>query len=113
MGGGIGAAAQVAGEFAAEKVDFIGKNWYGEPLALGAGAFLLVRRKPQWAYALAGAAGYSAAFRYKLHSFQTGKSQKSPVPTLTGGASSTTAGMLQSPGTGAFESADQMSAVGF
>lgn len=103
MGGGIGAAGQVVGQMAGDKIDFIKNNWYGEPLALGVGAFLLARRKPNWAHALAGAAGYSAAFRYKLNSFQQGKGS-SPVPTFTqGSATPARAGFLQEAGTGAYE----------
>ncbi len=95
MGVGIGGAAQFAADFVATKVDFVKNHWYGEPAALGVGAFLLIRRKPTWAYALAGAAGYSASFRYKLNQFQLGKSQTSPVPTFA--ASSAPTGLLQDP----------------
>lgn len=111
MGGGIGAAAQVVGEMASDKIDFIKNHWYGEPAALGLGAFLLIRRKPTWAYALAGAAGYSGTFRYKLDQFQQGKRQTSPVPSFSGGAPAAPrqAGMLQNAG----EPDDFANAVGF
>jgi hypothetical protein len=108
MGSGIGALAQVAGEMTGEKIAFIKNNWYGEPLALGAGAFLLARRKPTWAYALAGAAGYSAAFRYKLNENQAGRRQTSPVPVFTQGTAKPT-GLLQNGQTAAWP----QDAVGF
>lgn len=101
MGGGIGGAAQYLGEFVANKVDFVKNHWYGEPAMLGVGAFLAIRRKPTWAYALAGAAGYSAAFRYKLNQFQQGKGA-TPVPTF---ATTTSTGLLQNNETAAYDNA--------
>ncbi len=75
----VGAAGQLATQMASEKISALNK-WWGGPALLGAGAFLMIRRKPNIAHALAGAAGYAAAFNYRLNSFQTGKSQTSPVP---------------------------------
>jgi hypothetical protein len=100
MGAGIGAAAGIVGAMGADKVDFIKQHWYGEPAALGVGAFLLVRRKPTWAYALAGAAGYAGQFNYKLSQFQNGKSQTDPMATKQFGAggATTTTKMLQNSG---------------
>ena len=113
MAGGIGAAAQIVGEMAGDKISFVKDNWYGEPAALGLGAFLLIRRKPTWAYALAGAAGYSGTFRYKLDQFQLGKRQASPVPTFQHKA----AGGAPGPGAGYYQNAgapeDYANAVGF
>lgn len=80
LGVGTGAIAQVASEMATDKVSFLRSNWYGGPAILGAGAFLMIRKKPTVAYALAGAAGYAAAFNYKLNAFQQGKRASSPVP---------------------------------
>lgn len=101
MAGGIGAAAQVVGAMGADKVDFVKNHWYGEPAALGLGAFLLVRRKPTWAYALAGAAGYAGTFNYRLSQFQNGQSQQDPMSfkQFAGGrAAPRQAGLLQDAG---------------
>jgi hypothetical protein len=95
---GVGAAAQAIGQLASSKIGFVRNNWYGEPLALAAAGFLLLRRKPALAHATLGAAGYSGMFRYKLDAFQKGKSQTTPVPTFTGGAAPTNAGLLQDAG---------------
>lgn len=74
----IGAAAQYAEEMAEEHIEAIGTKWYGGPGALFVGA-LLLRKKPDYAKALAGAAGHSGAFNYKLYQFQMGKRDTSPV----------------------------------
>lgn len=74
-----GAAADLGQEFVGDKVDLVGKNWYGGPALMLLGA-LLVRKKSQAAaLGIAGAAGAKARFNYSLNQFQTGKSQKSPV----------------------------------
>lgn len=80
-----GGAAQMVGQMAREKVSAVGSRWYGEPLALGAAAFLAIRRKPNVAYALAGAAGYAGAFAYRLKAYQEGKGAN-PIPQIGGGA---------------------------
>lgn len=82
FGAATGAAAQVVGQMAREKINFVGQNWYGEALVLGAASFLL-RKRPLIAHALAGAAGYSATLQYRARS---------------GGTSGTT-GALFEPGT--------------
>jgi hypothetical protein len=86
MGAGVGAVAQIGGEMAGDKLGFVRSNWYGQPLLLAAGAMLLVKRRPNLAYALAGAAGYAGAFNYKLNQFQQGRRSTSPVPLFGTGA---------------------------
>lgn len=91
----VGAAGQMASQMAGEKISALNK-WWGQPAVLGVGAFLMIRRKPNIAHALAGAAGYAAAFNYKLNKSQTqggpspvpvfGSSGGSPPPALAPGA---------------------------
>ncbi len=82
MPAAVGAGAHLAGYFAGDKVQFIGTNWYGEPLLLAVLA-LVLRRRPQVSMALCGAAGYSAAFNYRLQQYQTGKSSTPPFHQFT------------------------------
>jgi len=113
MGAAVGAAGQVAGEMAADKVGFL-RNWYGQPALLGLGAFLMIRRKPTLAYALAGAAGYATAFNYKLNQFQQGKRTTSPVPVFGSGPPAPQ--MLAAPKVGDYDNVgaeDFSNAVGF
>ena len=53
MGAAVGAAGQIASQMASEKISMLNK-WYGQPAILGLGAFLMIRRKPNVAHALAG-----------------------------------------------------------
>src|SRR5512144_310871 len=61
----VGGAAQVAGQFAGQNIGFVASKWYGEGLVLG-GAAVLLSKRPQISHALAGAAGYSMALKYRL-----------------------------------------------
>jgi hypothetical protein len=98
---------------ASEKISALNK-WWGQPALLGVGAFLMIRRKPNIAHALAGAAGYAAAFNYRLNSFQQGKSQTSPVPVF--GASGGAPAALAAPAikqAAEYENTGDYSPVGF
>jgi hypothetical protein len=75
--GGVGALFGVVED--AANLDFIKNNWYGGPVAGGALALLIGKKRPTSAHALAGAAGYEARFNYMLRKFQLGESNKSPV----------------------------------
>lgn len=73
----VGAAGELAVEFAAEHLEFVNKKFWGGPALKFAGAAMM--KKSMFAHALAGAAGSEFAFNYKLKQFQEGKSQHSPV----------------------------------
>lgn len=113
MGAAVGAAGQIASQMASEKISALNK-WYGQPAILGLGAFLLIRRKPAIAHALAGAAGYAAAFNYKLNKSQT-SGGPSPVPVF--GTSAPAAAPMLAPGvpksTGDYDNVGDYSAVAF
>jgi hypothetical protein len=87
---GAGAAAHFAGYYAGDKLSFIGTNWYGEPLLLAVLAIVL-KRRPEVSHALAGAAGYAAAFNYRLQQYQTGKTSTPPFHQFTGSGQTTRA----------------------
>jgi hypothetical protein len=109
----VGAASQIASQMAGEKISALNK-WWGQPALLGVGAFLMIRRKPNIAHALAGAAGYAAAFNYKLNKSQT-TGGPSPVPVFGSGPSPAAA---LAPGaavrsTGDYDNVGDYSPVGF
>ena len=86
----VGAASELAVEFAAEHLEFVEKKFWGGPVLKFAGAAMM--KKSMFAHALAGAAGSEFAFNYKLKQFQEGKSQHSPVRTFAETASGAPAG---------------------
>lgn len=107
---GVAAAAGAVGDIAAEavgdRVDLVGKNWYGEPALMLLGA-LLVRKKSQTAaLGLAGAAGAKAAFNYRLSKFQRGERATSPVRSFA--AAGGGAPQLQQGGTSALIDSDMI-----
>ncbi|MBX3128388.1 MAG: hypothetical protein KF718_16820 [Polyangiaceae bacterium] len=100
-----GAVADLGGQFAAEKIDLVGKNWYGQPALMLLAALLVRKKSTTAALGIAGAAGAKARFNYALNQFQTGKAQHSPVkvfgqPAAGGGGGGGNVGMLQDAGTG-------------
>lgn len=76
IGGVVGAAGQIAGNFVAKQSVTIRNTWWGMPAAMGVGAYLLAKRYPAWSMALAGAAGYAAKVNYDLTA-----GGKTPIPT--------------------------------
>jgi len=75
-----GAGAQVAEEMLEEHWDYAKKKWFASPLAvLAAAASGHVVKEATPRIALAGAAGHSAALRYKQYQFQNGKRDTSPI----------------------------------
>lgn len=75
-----GAGAQIAEEMLEEHWETATKTWYAAPaaiLAVAASGHLVKEATPR--IALAGAAGYSAALRYKMYQFQNGKRDTAPI----------------------------------
>jgi len=73
-----GVAAQYGEEMLEEHSDYVKENWYAGPAAM-LGAAVLMRKKEATAKALAGAAGYAGAMKYKMAQFQNGKRDTSPI----------------------------------
>ncbi len=82
MAAAVGGVAQYAGDMAAERIDFLKDNWYGQPAAKMLGAILLRKKNKTASLSLAAVAGHQLAFNYKLNQFQKGESTDNPVPTF-------------------------------
>lgn len=67
IGAAAGGAAQFAVDFAADKVDFIKENWWGNGATIGALALVVRKKSKEAALGLAGAAGYALAMDHKRH----------------------------------------------
>jgi hypothetical protein len=75
-----GVGAQIVEEYLEEHWDYAKEHWYAAPLAtLALAASNAVIKNEAGRKGLAGAAGYSAALRYKVYQFQNGKRDTSPL----------------------------------
>lgn len=75
-----GVGAQIVEEYLEEHWDYAKTHWWAAPAAtLALAASNAVIKNEAGRKGLAGAAGYSAALRYKVYQFQNGKRDTSPL----------------------------------
>jgi hypothetical protein len=67
IGSVVGAASEVASTVAAQNSTWVAGHWYGTPAVMAVGAYLLAKRYPSYAMALAGAAGFAAKYAYDMN----------------------------------------------